>query len=258
MSDLLKIAILQFNPAWHNIDQNLITVDSLLDRLISPVDLILLPEMFATGFTMQPELFTEKDNFRVLEWMNKTAKTHNASVLGTQAWKINKDYFNRMICAGPDNELDHYDKRHLFSIGGENIHYKCGYERKTFLLKGWKIFPVICYDIRFPVWCRNNVYYDLLINLTNWPSARDYAWDMLLRTRAIENQCYVVGVNRLGTDNNNIQYTGNSRVISMRGEIIKQCTIEDRVVCVDLSMPELNKFRQEFPVLKDQDSFTII
>jgi omega-amidase len=257
MSDLLKVAILQFNTEWHDIEQNLRTIDSLLDQLTTPVDLILLPEMFATGFTMQPELFTEKDNLRILEWMRKTAKSHIALVLGTHPWKINENYYNRMICAGPDDEIDHYDKRHLFSIGGENIHYKHGNERKTFLVKGWNIFPVICYDIRFPVWCRNNLSYDLLINLTNWPSVRDYAWDILLRARAIENQCYVVGVNRLGTDDNNIQYTGNSRAISMRGEIIKQCSNEDRIACVDLNLSELREFRVKFPFLPDQDSFSI-
>jgi len=257
MSDILKIAIVQFDVKWHAIKDNILTIDSLINQLSSPVDLILLPEMFLTGFTMEPELFTEVNKAFVLDWMRSVSKTKNASVLGTHPWRVNNfDFYNRLISVSPEGNIDHYDKRHLFSIGKENGHYKSGNERKIISLNGWKIFPVICYDIRFPVWCRNNLDYDLMINLANWPASRNYAWDILLKARAIENQSFVIGVNRIGRDKNDIEYIGNSKAISMNGEIIKQLDNSEQLLYLELDLLEQKEFRIKFPFLKDQDPFS--
>jgi omega-amidase len=258
MNEILRIALVQFDVRWHAISQNLLTIDSLIDKLPGPVDLILLPEMFATGFTMQPEIFSEDDKALVLDWILHTSQAKKTSILGTYPWKEDNGYYNRLICTTSDGNFKTYDKHHLFSIGGEDIHYQAGNERKSFDINGWKIFPLICYDIRFPIWCRNDLYYDLIINLVNWPAARNYAWDILLKARAIENQCYVVGVNRIGRDGNGIDYIGNSKVISMKGEIIKQLDNSGQLVCAELNLTELNEFRSKFPMLKDQDAFKFL
>jgi predicted amidohydrolase len=257
MDNNLSIIIVQYNVAWHDIRQNLIKIDRMLNQMIKPVDLILLPEMFATGFTMQPELFSDTDQSDVVEWMKKLAFSKNAVIVGSYPCKEKKKHYNRLLCGMPDGNIDYYDKRHLFAIGDENLHYIKGNKRKTFIYKNWKFLPLICYDLRFPLWSRNDCGYDLLIYTSNWPASRNEAWEVLLKARAIENQCYVVGVNRIGSDGRNIDYIGNSQIISAKGEIIAQLDDTEQVVAIELSRRELNEYREKFPILKDRDSFKI-
>jgi omega-amidase len=257
MGETLNIAIVQFNVEWHEIKRNLNTIDLLLSSLRQPVDIILLPEMFVTGYTMQPELFNGDNEAFVLEWMKKTSNSQNASIMGTYPSKFGESYNNRLICISPNGKTEYYNKRHLFSMGDEDLHYLPGNERKIILINEWKIFPLICYDLRFPVWCRNNLSYDLLIDIANWPASRIDAWNILLKARAIENQCYVIGINRTGIDGRNISYNGNSQAISPKGEIIKRLDNSDQMILVELNLNELKHFREKFPVLKDQDHFDI-
>jgi omega-amidase len=258
MNEILRIAVLQYDVNWHNLDANLKKIEFLLEKISGPVDLIILPEMFATGFTMQPELFSSSIPVGVIGWMKKISAAKNATVLGSNPWKAEIGFLNRMMVVKSNGSTDYYDKRHLFSIGDEDKHYIAGKERKIIDVAGWKIFPTICYDLRFPVWCRNNLSYDLLINITNWPAIREEAWETLLRARAIENQAYIIGSNRIGTDGRKIDYNGKSIAISMKGDVIAAGGNSEEIIRIDLNKYELQEFRKAFPVLKDLDSFQLL
>ncbi len=228
---------------------------------ISSCDLIILPEMFNSGFSMDSSKIAEKSNGNSLEWLKGFAKNKNAEVIASLAIMDNGKYHNRLYCISPNGDWKYYDKRHLFRMAGENKYYEPGIENITLKIKGVRIRPMICYDLRFPVWSRNkaNNEYDCLIYIANWPSVRSLAWTSLLQARAIENQSYVIGVNRVGLDGNNIEYSGDSRVFDFTGA--RRDTFkanEVQIQEIDLNINELEEFRKKVPSGMDSDDFKLL
>jgi omega-amidase len=230
-----------------------------IDSIKEETDLIILPEMFTTGFTMNAKANAEKMDGASVNWMKDQAAKRNCAVTGSLIIEENGKYYNRLIWAEKD-QLKFYDKRHLFSYAAEEKTYSAGSDRLQIELKGWKIFPLICYDLRFPVWSRRhkNHNYDLLIYVANWPERRIHAWRQLLIARAIENQCYVAGLNRYGNDGNGIFHSGDSAVIDFKGEKMKDENIPGEFISTyKLSYDELNKFRDHFAFFSDADDFSL-
>ncbi len=253
----LKVTIIQSDLVWENIDANLKNFTEKVHSVNEETNLIILPEMFATGFSMQPGKFAPAQN-EIIEKLQEFASLKNAVVTGTVITEKESAYFNTLIWMHPNGIYETYDKRHLFSFAGEDQFYTQGKTQLITQLKDWKIMPLICYDLRFPVWSRNNVNYDLLIYVANWPERRNDAWKTLLRARAIENQAYVIGVNRVGDDGNNIYHSGDSVVIDPRGNSISKTKAhEENIETLNLNLTELNAFREKFPVAKDADNFRI-
>ena len=254
----MKISLVQPDTVWENKSENLRNLEILILPLLNKTDIVILPEMFNTGFSMNPETLSEPPRKDTFEWMKRTAEKGNFAVCGSYMVSENNLTFNRFVFVSPENEIWQYDKRHLFSMEGENNFFTPGIERVTFLFRGVRISPFICFDLRFPVWCRNRNDTDLIIYSANWPERRKGAWNTLIRARAIENQCFVAGVNRIGTDGNGVLFCGDSMLINTRGEVIvaagtaKECTVTG-----EISMTELSEFRAKYPFLKDADDFTI-
>lgn len=256
----LKITLIQSDLHWENKAKNIEMFSEKIDQISEKTDLIILPEMFTTGFSMQPEKFAEDMNGPTVSWLKDKAREKNCVITGSFICEEEGKYYNRLVWMRPEGTFSHYDKRHLFSMGDENNHYTCGYERIMEEIKGWKICPLICYDLRFPVWSRNvaSYPYDLLIYIANWPERRSHPWKTLLLARAIENQCYVAGLNRIGNDSNEIYHSGDSAVINPKGEIISNIPPHESFIeTITLSYDELIEFRKIFPVLKDADRFGI-
>jgi len=252
----LRVTLIQSKLHWENIDANL----QMFEEKISSsedADIILLPEMFSTGFSMKPELFAEEMNGKAVPWMRAVAEQKNAVICGSLMIKASEKFFNRLIWFQPNGVFYTYDKRHLFSMGDENNHYTAGTKKLIVDYKGWKICPLVCYDLRFPVWSRNTDNCDLLFYVANWPERRIHAWKSLLVARAIENQCYTIGLNRVGDDRNKIYHSGDSSVIDMKGEILFQQSDVEVIQTVTLSKSALDNYRKEFPVLNDRDEFEI-
>lgn len=258
MEDKLKVAYFQQDIVWENTKANLEKIVKVLNSLDSGTDLFILPEMFHAGFTMDPGKIAEKMSGEVVSWLKNNAQKHNVTIIGSVIIAENGKYFNRLFVAAPDKDIEYYDKRHLFSIGGENDKYQKGEKRLITKVKNWRIMPLICYDLRFPVWSRNRNDYDLLIYIANWPESRREVWNTLLKARALENQCYVIGVNRTGADPEN-SYAGDSMVIDAKGKIIS-CTEEkaEELRTIEIDLSELKSFRKRFPVWKDSDDFKIM
>ncbi|WP_353722453.1 amidohydrolase [Dyadobacter sp. 676] len=256
--EILSIALVQADLHWENVTANLASFEEKLAALSEPVDVIVLPEMFNTGFTMNTAL-AEPVNLTTTRWMKQIAKQTNALVVGSFAVNDKGSFFNRLFCVRPDGTYAQSDKRHLFRMGEENKYYTAGNSRLTIEWKGWKICPLVCYDLRFPVWSRNiqNDAYDILLYVANWPARRAHAWSTLLQARAIENQCYVVGVNRVGTDGNGLQYRGDSVALDYLGEPLVMLTNQETEKIVHISRTELAAYRQGFPALSDADDFEI-
>jgi predicted amidohydrolase len=253
----LNVTIVQADLVWHDAVGNREQFTAVIEGLPEPTDLIVLPEMFTTGFSMDaPDLAETMDGDSVA-WMRDMAVKCDAAVCGSIIIADKQQYFNRFICASPAGDLQCYDKRHLFRLADEQDHYAPGNELLTFDLKGWRICPMVCYDLRFPVWSRNRGLYDLLLYVANWPDRRHHAWTTLLRARAIENLSYVAGVNRTGTDGNDIPYAGGSSIIDFLGEDL--ANLEDHVgsASADLDLEKLTAFRDRFAFHKDADNFTI-
>ncbi len=250
----LVLTLLQPDIFWEDINSNLEHLDDLLSRKTESSDLILLPEMFTTGFSMNVGGLAEAPGGKAFKWMQSKASQYNSAVAGTMIFTENNQYFNRLFWINPDGEWFSYDKRHLFHMGGEDRYYESGGKRLIVNFRGWRICPLICYDLRFPVWSRNNNAYDLLIYLANWPAARNHVWNILLRARAIENQCFVAGVNRVGRDGENIHYIGESCVVHPKGYLSTNVhePVETLLNC-SISLNELTAFRTKFPVLRDGD-----
>jgi predicted amidohydrolase len=254
----LIVSTVQYDIVWENPKANLEKISMLLEN-IDNTDLIVLPEMFTTGFSMEPERIAEEhsENMSTLNWMYDQASKHDAVVLGSVAVKDGEHYYNRMYVAFPNRTNIRYDKNHLFSFGKENEHYKAGTQSLVFEWKSWNIRPLICYDLRFPELARNNwdgdeANYDLLVYSANWPEVRSYPWSTLLRARAIENQAYLIGCNRVGRDGSNINHAGDSVVLDPRGGVIAELKpFEEGVITAQLDDFTLTQFRQAFPVLKD-------
>ncbi len=262
----LRISLVQSPLAWENPDANLHYFDHMLGKK-QDTDLVVLPEMFTTGFTMKPEKNAEKQEGKGLLWMRQKAKELKTSITGSICVEEGGNYFNRLYFVGTDGNYKSYNKRHLFRMGNEQNHYQQGKERIIVDVKGWKILPLVCYDLRFPVWSRNKwtvkndvpvAEYDVLIYVANWPEARSYAWKQLLIARAIENQCYVVGVNRIGADGSIIMHSGDSVVINPLGEIISVTKAhQENMETVTLDREFLEGLRKKFPVGLDTDTFDL-
>ena len=260
MKDLI-VTTIQTHLIWENVDQNLKHFDEKLNLIHEPTDVIILPEMFTTGFTMNPEKLAEDHGGKGLQWMLLKAQEKNCVITGSISVRDGSNYYNRLYWAKPDGTYQSYDKRHLFRMGNEHKHYAVGDKKLVIDYKGWKICPLICYDLRFPIWSRNRKdnTYDVLLYVANWPEVRSYPWKHLLIARAIENQSYVIGVNRIGEDGNQIIHSGDSCVINPRGEIIsKTLAHQDNAETVNLSYSYLQDFRKAFPVMMDGDEFQII
>jgi len=254
----MKISVIQPDPAWENKAVNLSRLGNLLSSLAGETDLVILPEMFNTGFSMHTEPLSEPPDGGTYQWMNDLSLKFGFGICGSYMVSEGGSVFNRWVFVAPGEVKTIYDKRHSFSIGGEDKYFTPGKSRLVFNFKGVRISPYICYDLRFPVWSRSKNDTDLMIFAANWPAARKNVWNTLLKARAIENQCYVAGSNRIGTDGNGISYSGESMIIDPRGEIMASA-YPDKEQCItsDISMDELAHFRKKFPVLDDADSFTI-
>lgn len=258
MSDKLKIALFQSDLIWENIHENINQFDEKINEISSDIDLVILPEMFSTGFSMNPTILFETMNGDSVSWMKNTALKNQVAITGSLIIKEGDNYYNRLFFVYPNGTIETYDKRHLFTYGGEDKVYSSGNERLILDYKGWKFCPLICYDLRFPVWSRNDVDYDVLIYVANWPKPRTFAWDTLLKARSIENMCYTVGVNRVGVDGNNLEYIGHSQVVDMLGnELIDSDNEKEDIYIVTLEKRKLIENRNRFRFLNDKDSFSI-
>ena len=255
---ILTIAIFQFDLDWENPIANRAKIDELLKKTDAKTDIVFLPEMFTSGFTMNVEALAESMTGDTVFWMKNRCAEHQVAICGSIIIKENGQFFNRMIFVEPSGEIKYYNKRHLFTMGNEGSYFQKGSERLIVEYEGWRICPLICYDLRFPVWSRNLNDYDLLVYSANWPSARDEAWNTLLKARSIENQSYVIGVNRIGIDGQNIAYSGYSQIVDAKGKCISDLNENmEMIVSASLSLDELHQFRKSFPVLYDADSFII-
>lgn len=259
----LSITFIQSNLVWKNHKANLLAFEEKMDQILESPDLIILPEMFNTGFVVEPQTIDDSAASSSLSWMQTMAKKKNAVITGSMIVEEEGKYYNRLYWVLPDGTYKSYDKRHLFSLGNEHLRFTAGEKQLIITLKGWKIKPLVCYDLRFPIWAKNKyssgVYeYDLIIYLANWPAARSHAWKSLLVARAIENQAYAIGVNRVGKDGNGTPHSGYSGVIEPKGEwISKEVADQDSVQTINLSADDLNTYRSKFTVGLDWDEFEI-
>ncbi|MDQ6762497.1 MAG: amidohydrolase [Bacteroidota bacterium] len=271
----ITISIIQTNLHWEDKNANLDMLSKKIESITEKTEVVILPEMFSTGFSMKPESLAEKMDGETISWMKRIAaekkiiltgsvmidpstEAQDPSIpiaIGTQ----DKKYYNRLIWMLPNGEYGIYDKRHLFAYGNEHTHYSPGNKRLIASVKGWKINLQVCYDLRFPVWARQaaEMEYDILIYVANWPEKRSLAWKTLLQARAIENQCYVIGVNRVGQDGNDIHYSGDSMIIDAQGEILYQKKNEEDIFTYTLQKEKIIQVREKYPFWKDADSFII-
>lgn len=259
----LTISLVQVDLAWEDITQNLLRFDACLDPLAGKQDLIVLPEMFNTGFTVEPEKIAETPGGPSSQWLSRKARELNSIIAATLVIKESGYFYNRLLWMRPDGSYESYDKRHLFRMGNEHLRFQPGKTRAVFELKGWKLLPLICYDLRFPVWSKNNYNagkyeYDVLLVLANWPEVRNEAWKTMLSARAIDNLVYSAGTNRIGQDGNGLTYTGDTRVMDFKGHVIEEIfENQEGIITVTLSRNELDDFREKFNVGLDWDNFTL-
>lgn len=254
---IMKVTIVQNNIEWQRKAENMQRIERLI-RECAATDVIVLPEMFATGFCTVPEEIAEpSENGEVLAWMKRMASEKNAAMVGSVAVADGGKYYNRMYFVKPDGDVEYYDKRHLFSYGKEDRYFTAGADRVVVNFRGARILLQVCYDLRFPVWSRNTGDYDIAVYIASWPVGRIAVWNLLLRARAVENQCYVVGVNRVGADPECV-YSGNSAVIHPYGKPVAECTVDmEDCRTADLDLDWLDGFRKKFPVIQDADKFTV-
>jgi predicted amidohydrolase len=250
----LTLALIQADLAWEDPDANLQWFDRRIERIRENVDLIVLPEMFTTGFSMQPDRLAQPMDGPAVAWMRHRSRQANAHIVGSLIIVDKGCYYNRLLWAAPDGALHGYDKKHLFRYAGEHHVYTAGSRHLTVTCGGWKIRPFICYDLRFPIWTRNlDPAYDAALFVANWPQRRSAHWKALLTARAIENQCYVAGVNRVGIDGNDHRYNGDSRVVGPTGEIEADAGRGETILVHRLSVSRLEGYRRTFPAWKDAD-----
>ncbi|WP_077922349.1 amidohydrolase [Spirosoma sp. 209] len=264
----MHLTLLQPDLYWQDPVANRAMLEERIMTLPEPTDLIVLPEMFTTGFTMDAAAVAEPMNLTTFRWLKQMAAQTGAVVTGSYVVREGSAFYNRLVWMQPDGQFDTYDKRHLFRMAGEDGIYTAGNRRLVKTWKGWRICPLICYDLRFPVWSRNTPApsptgnpaafdYDLLLYVANWPAARRHAWNTLLQARAIENLSYVVGVNRVGTDGNGHPYTGDSAIIDPRGDVLFRQSDTEGLHQQTISLDELREFRERFPAHLDADFFEI-
>jgi predicted amidohydrolase len=254
----LKIAWIQTDLVWENPSANRQRMSQKIAEISTTVDLIVLPELFTTGFTMNAQAVAESLQGHTIAWLQQVAKAKNCAITGSLVIEEKGNFYNRLVFVFPNGDIKTYDKRHLFTLAGEDKVYTPGKDKLIIDYKGFKICPLICYDLRFPVFSRNTEKYDLLLYVANWPSPRIAAWDALLKARAIENCCYVVGVNRLGIDANALDYPGHSQGIDFAGNLLHDSASKAEVVLLEIGKKELLEFRTRFSFLDDQDVFTVV
>ena len=258
MQNELHVVGIQADLVWENPTENIAFFEEKINTLSKNTDLVVLPEMFTSGFTMNPEKVAEKMNGNTVSWMQKMASENEIAICGSLVIKENEKYYNRLIFVHPTQKIETYDKRHSFTLAGEDKVYSSGLEKLIVVYKGWKICPLVCYDLRFPVWARNTENYDLLIYVANWPFARIKAWETLLKARAIENMSTVIGLNRTGVDANNYKYSGSSVIVDYFGEEISNLqSSEVGIVKATLVKTEQDRIRKKLGFLNDKDSFKI-
>ena len=264
----LRVSLIQGATRWHDPAGNRDYYGKLLAPLRGQTDLCVLPETFTSGFSNEAIHNAETMEGPTLDWIRAQAKSLDAAVTGSVQLRVgegdSKKVYNRLLFATPDGNVRHYDKRHLFRYAGEHERYAGGAERLIVEWKGWRIFPLVCYDLRFPIWSRNRVDasskrfdYDLVLFVANWPSARSYAWRTLLRARAIENLSYCVGLNRVGTDGNNLTYNGDSTVLDFLGQPLIELGAQEQVATAALAHDALAAHRERFPAWMDADEFRL-
>ncbi len=258
MAKNLKTALLQVDLIWEDIEANKKKFEEKISTLSADIDLVILPEMFTTGFSMNAENLAEPAKGPSFEWMQRMASEKNAAVTGSIITSENGLFYNRLYFVFPDGTSEKYDKKHTFTLAKEHETYASGRERLIVNYKGWKICPLVCYDLRFPVWARNTIDYDLLLYVANWPAPRVHAWDILLQARAIENMSYCIGVNRVGRDGKDLDYVGHSAVYDGLGKRVSKTTSENEFSEeVILEKDYLNEIRSQLRFLQDRDKFTL-
>lgn len=261
----LTITLIQTFLHWEDKAANLQMLKEKINRIDVPTQVVVLPEMFSTGFSMKPEQFAENMNGQTVTWMKQVSAEKRCILTGSLMIEEAGNYFNRLLWVLPNGNVSWYDKRHRFAFAGEDRHYTAGEKRVIASVNGWKINLQVCYDLRFPVWARqmpgslenDAAEYDVLLYVANWPQRRNHAWKTLLTARAIENQCYVIGVNRVGNDGNNIYHSGDSCVIDPLGEVLYSKEDEEDIFTITLAKEQLQEVRRKFPFWKDGDGFLI-
>jgi omega-amidase len=257
---MLTFTILQTNLHWEDKEANLAMLQNKIENITVHTDVVVLPEMFTTGFSMQPSLYAETMDGETVEWMRHLAIENKIVLCGSIIIEEESKYYNRFIWMQPNGTYNFYDKRHLFAFAGENNFYNSGNKKLIAIANNFKINCNVCYDLRFPVWARQTSVenaYDVLIYVANWPEKRSRAWKTLLVARAIENQCYVIGVNRIGEDGNNIYHSGDSMVIDPMGEIVYHKADDEDIFTFTIYKEKINEIRTKLPFLKDADDFRI-
>lgn len=261
-SSEIKIALVQTTLYWKDKVANLAMLEEKLWDIDEDVDLIILPEMFPTGFSMDAAELAEPMNLTICKWMKQMAAQKNATITGSAIIKVEGKYFNRLLWVSPDGMIQHYDKRHLFRMADEDQSFSAGERLPIFELNGWKICPQVCYDLRFPIWSRNSMVngelgYDLIFYVASWPAARVSAWDALLPARAIENLAYAIGVNRVAEDGKGIIYNGHSAGYDFKGNQIEFLGESEKIIVLTLDAQALDSYREKFPAWMDSDNFSI-
>lgn len=263
LSKDLKVALCPLEISWDNFDSNISSVENVLASVHPETDLLILPETFTTGFpagkSKEEVMKIASLSANVIEWLKGESQRRNVAICGSMVVEENEDLFNRAFVIEPSGDVTVADKRHLFSMAGENKTFTCGNDRLLVRYRGWNIAMIVCYDLRFPVWCRNvSNEYDVLIAVANWPEVRVNAWNVLLPARAIENEAYVCGVDCRGVDNNGFSYDGSSHVYDFKGKEIGIKTNDASIIYATLSREKLDAFRKKFPAYLDADRFTLI
>jgi predicted amidohydrolase len=259
----LNISIIQTNLEWENKAANLSMLEEKIMAIKEKTEIVILPEMFSTGFSMRPEILAENMEGGSVGWMKRVSAAKRVVLTGSLIIEEDGKFYNRLIWMLPNGQYGIYDKRHRFAYAGEDDHYTAGSKRLIASVKGWKVNLLICYDLRFPVWARQQSQpdgpeYDLLVYVANWPQRRNHAWKTLLQARAIENQCYVVGVNRVGEDANGIYHSGDSMIVNAMGEVLYQKKDEEDVYTITMEKEPLETLRAKLPFLKDADGFILM
>ena len=252
MAPNIKIALVQADLIWENIAANLEKFDSLLTQVDSDTDVVILPEMFTTGFSMNCDQLAEEMSGNSLSWIRRKANDLDVALIGSLIIRESDSYFNRMIWMNPNGSHSTYDKKYLFTPSGEHLKYDAGTQRIIVEFKGWRFCPLICYDLRFPEWSRNTDFYDVLIYAANWPDSRSDHWISLLKARAIENQCYCIGVNRVGKDGVGLKYQGDTSAYSFDGSLLVESKHDETIDHIEISKEKLDVYRNKLPFLNDQ------
>jgi omega-amidase len=253
----MKTALIQSAIIWENPEANRNYFEQKINTISESIDLIVLPEMFTTGFTMNPETVAETMDGKTMGWLQSLAKAKKTAITGSLIVTDNNNFYNRLVFVFPSGEIQFYDKRHLFTLAGEDKVYTSGTQKMIVDYLGWKICPLVCYDLRFPVFARNVENYDLLLYVANWPKPRINAWDILIKARSVENMCYTIGVNRNGVDNANLEYVGHSQAVDFLGNYILEPQEAEGVFIVEFDKEKMNNARNKLGFLNDRDSFEI-